>query len=128
MQTLIKHLLKHKTIYIAIIITIIIAILSLIKVGKQPIQFKYLDKVEHTIAYFVLALLWLLALRKFRIKGIVVITVVLYGVLLEVLQSELTTYRTFDYMDMIANTFGVLLAFVAYLFIEKKQFKLLNSL
>jgi glycopeptide antibiotics resistance protein len=61
-------------------------------------------------------------------KFVVVIAVVLYGMLLEVLQSLLTDYRTFDYIDMFANTFGALLAFAAYRQVEKKHFKLLNSL
>ncbi|WP_348710513.1 VanZ family protein [Tenacibaculum sp. 190524A05c] len=128
MLKLIKRLLKGKSLYLAIAVTIIIAILSLIKIGKQPISFTYLDKVEHAIAYFVLGFLWLLTFIKRDVKVIVIITVALYGVLLEVLQSELTNYRTFDYMDMLANTFGALLAFMVFKFIEKKQFKLLNSL
>ncbi len=128
MQKLIKQLLKDNSVYFAIVITIIIAVLSLIRIGKQPISFTYLDKIEHAIAYFVLTFLWLLKFKKQSAKIIVLITVVLYGVLLEVLQFKLTDYRTFDYMDMLANAFGALLAFLVFKFLEKKQFKLLNSL
>ncbi|TCP28110.1 VanZ like protein [Tenacibaculum skagerrakense] len=128
MLKLIKQLLQGRTIYFAIVITITIAILSLIKIGSQPINFTYLDKVEHTIAYFVLCFSWLLSIKKKGTKFEVVTIVVLYGILLEVLQSVLTDYRTFDYVDMLANTFGALLALMAYKYIEKKHFKLLNSL
>ena len=52
----IKNLLKDniKIKAIAILITISIAILSLIKIGPQPIQINNLDKYEHALAYFVL--------------------------------------------------------------------------
>ena len=128
MLKLIKQLLQGRVIYFAIVITITIAILSLIKIGSQPINFTYLDKVEHTIAYFVLCFSWLLSIKKKGMKFAIVTIVVLYGILLEVLQSVLTDYRTFDYVDMLANTFGALLALMAYKYIEKKHFKLLNSL
>ncbi|CAM1341797.1 conserved membrane hypothetical protein [Tenacibaculum amylolyticum] len=129
MLKLIKSLLKDKAIYIAISITIIIAILSLIKVGSQPIYIKYLDKIEHTTAYFVLTFFWLLAFfKKEKIRTIIIVLSISYGILLEVLQGTITTYRTFDYVDMIANTLGVLIAFLVFKIIEKKQFNLLNSL
>ncbi|MFY7670452.1 VanZ family protein [Tenacibaculum sp. MEBiC06402] len=121
-------LLRGKTIFFALFITITIAVLSLVKVGIQSINFTYLDKVEHFIAYFVLCFLWLVSIKKRGTKFAVILAVVLYGILLEVLQSVLTDYRTFDYMDMLANTFGALFAFLAYKHIEKKHFKLLNSL
>jgi VanZ family protein len=109
----IRKLSKDSFRFLAVIITIIIAVLSLIKIGKEPISFSHLDKVEHLIAYFVLSLFWLLSFESRTSKIVVTVLIVLYGILLEVLQSELTTYRTFDYFDMIANSLGVLLAFLA---------------
>lgn len=129
MQKDIKSLLKHKTLIIAVVITIIIAILSLIKVGKQPINFTYLDKIEHALAYFVLTFLWLLAFfRKEKIRTLVVVLCISYGILMEILQSTVTNYRTFDYLDMLANAFGVIMALLVFRFIEKKQSNMLNSL
>lgn len=128
MLKLIIQLLRGKVFFFALVVTIAIAVLSLIKLGNQPINFTYLDKIEHTLAYFVLCFLWLVSIKKKGMKFVVIIAVVLFGILLEVLQSVLTDYRTFDYMDMLANTFGALLAFAAYRQVEKKHFKLLNSL
>ena len=128
MLKLIIQLLRGKIFFFALVVTIAIAVLSLVKLGNQPINFTYLDKIEHTLAYFVLCFLWLVSIKKKGMKFVVIIAVVLYGILLEVLQSVLTDYRTFDYMDMLANIFGTLLAFIAYRYIEKKHFKLLNSL
>ena len=124
----IKQLLQDKFFVVAIIVTIILAILSLMNLRKLPISFTFLDKIEHTLAYLIVSFLWLLALRKKGIKFTVSICVVLYGVLLEMLQLILTDYRLFEFMDIIANTIGVMLGYLAYRFIEKKQFKLLNSL
>ncbi|MCH2033835.1 MAG: VanZ family protein [Tenacibaculum sp.] len=130
MLMLIKKLLQGKIIYLAIITTVAIAILSLMKVEKPDVRFSNfdIDKIGHTIAYFVLGFLWLIALHKKGMKFAVILGVTLYGILMEVLQSVLTDYRTFELMDMLANTMGVFLALIAFLLIEKKQFKLLNSL
>ena len=124
MQKLIKSLLKDKSIYLAIIITIVIAILSLIRIGKQPvvISFKYLDKLEHAIAYLTLAFLWLFTFKNNKkVRYVVLILCVLFGVLMEFLQSSLTNYRTFDYADMIANALGVLIAFFLFILIKKNE-------
>ncbi len=128
MLMLIKKLLQGKSIYAAIFITIGIAVLSLIKINAPVMSVSYSDKVFHTLAYFVLGFLWLLALRKKGTKFAVIISVIAFGILLEILQSLLTDYRTFEYLDMLANSLGVVLAFLTFIFIEKKQFKLLNSL
>lgn len=126
MQKTIKTLLKASILYIAIIITIIIAYLSLIKVGKQPISIKYLDKIEHSIAYFTLTLSWLFALKNKVKITLIIIGCVLYGTLIEVLQGTITSYRTADFYDIIANSVGILIAlFVFKAFFEKN--KLFNT-
>ncbi|MDY0781296.1 VanZ family protein [Tenacibaculum sp. IB213877] len=122
MLKLIKNLLKHNSLLIAIAVTIAIAILSLIKIGKMPVHFTYIDKVEHTIAYFVLTFFWLLAQGKTsaaRIK--VVLICIVYGIIIEVLQKELTTYRSFDYADMLANSAGTIIALLIFSFFLKKR-------
>lgn len=107
----IKNLFKDKGIYIAIVITVVIALLSLLKLGNQPISFNHLDKIQHAIAYFTLTLFWLLAVGKSQKKRLVIcVLCILYGIIIEVLQRQLTTYRFFDYADMLANGIGALLA------------------
>ncbi|CAM1356437.1 VanZ family protein [Tenacibaculum halocynthiae] len=122
---LIKNLFKDKKnrIIIAIFITISIAILSLIKLGKQPISISNIDKIEHSIAYFFLTFSWLLALVKTKYQiYIVSICCLIYGIIIEALQATITIYRTGDYYDVIANSVGVLLAFILFsVFFYKKD-------
>ncbi|WP_369048018.1 VanZ family protein [Tenacibaculum sp. UWU-22] len=121
-----KNLLTNKNFYIALFITLLILFLSLIRIGKLPINFSNIDKVEHTIAYSVLTLTWLIALKKQLSRKktvfIVAFACIIYGIIIEILQGVLTSYRTFDYFDMIANSAGVLIALTIFLiFFNKKQ-------
>ncbi|CAA0147327.1 VanZ family protein [Tenacibaculum maritimum] len=122
MQQHTQRLLKLSALrVIAIAIAILIAILSLIKIGKQPIKISYLDKIEHGIAYFTLAFFWLLAFVEKNKKYWIVVGCLLYGIIIEVLQGTITTYRTPDYLDIIANFAGILLALLLFnSFFEKK--------
>lgn len=120
----IKNLLKDNILIIAIIITIAIAFLSLVKINfRQPINISFLDKVEHAIAYFVLAFSWLIALGKSKKNVfIIIVSCLLYGIVIEVLQAEITSYRTAEYLDALANTIGVVLALLIFqYFFRKKQ-------
>ncbi|MCT4700034.1 MULTISPECIES: VanZ family protein [Tenacibaculum] len=117
----IKNLLKRNLKGIAILITISIAILSLVKIGKQPIQLNNLDKYEHVFAYFVLNLIWLLALKKTKINEfLIVFCCFFYGIIIEALQVTITSYRSGDVLDIVANTTGILIAYIIYfLFLRK---------
>ncbi|WP_440068761.1 VanZ family protein [Tenacibaculum discolor] len=119
----IKNLLKDKLIIIiAILITISIAIISLIKLGKAPIHINHIDKLEHTFAYFVLSLVWLVALRTTKInKYIIVFCCFFYGIIIEVLQATTTSYRSGEILDIMANTTGILIAFIVYNSFFKKN-------
>lgn len=118
MQKHIKNLYKGSLFFIAIIITITITILSLIKIEKQPISFSHLDKVEHCIAYFFLSLSWMLAIKevshKPKIKYVIVTLCIIFGILIEVLQVILTNYREASFLDILANSIGVLLAMLIF--------------
>ena len=118
----IKNLLKDNLNIIAILLTISIAILSLIKIEKQPIQVNGLDKIQHALAYFVLTLLWLLALKKAKIKVIlVIISCFLYGIVIEALQVTTTSYRSGEVLDVVANSTGILIAYILYISFFKKN-------
>lgn len=77
------------------------------------------DKMMHTGAYFVLASCWFFYLLvskpdDYRFKrGFFQISIaaVIFGMLIEVLQGALTSYRQPDWADIAANSIGVLLAF-----------------
>ena len=72
------------------------------------------DKIFHFLAYSALAFLWFIALFfKFRLsitKAIIYsgLSSVVFGIVLEALQGSVTTYRSSDVYDAIANTLGVL--------------------
>jgi VanZ family protein len=101
---------------IAIIATLIIAILSLTAIPKinLGLDIKSGDKFLHILAYFTLSTVWFFALQK-KMSNLysriaLILSLVIYGIILEVLQGGLTNYRTGDFYDAIANTVGVLLA------------------
>lgn len=79
------------------------------------------DKIYHLFAYFSLAISWLFSfLKKQNSKFIIALGCIIYGIIIEVLQNTLTTYRTGDYLDVLANTLGVVLGLVVFNLIFKK--------
>lgn len=115
---------KDKILFIAIGIALFIGYLSLKKIDYVPIQLSHSDKIFHAIAYFLLGLTWLLSfpksLQKKKVKYAVVISCVFYGIVIEVLQATLTTYRTASLLDIVANTVGVLVAMTLFNWVYKK--------
>jgi VanZ family protein len=116
----IKKLLERNALILAIVATVFLAILSLSAVPKLNLGLgiKAGDKYLHFIAYFGLSLMWYFALKD-RInqkifKIFVPLALIFYGIILEGLQSGLTTYRTGDIYDAIANTAGVIAALILF--------------
>ncbi|MBE16099.1 MAG: hypothetical protein CL867_07595 [Cytophagaceae bacterium] len=121
----------------AVVYTLGIAVGSLIPpVGLLNQPFRFMDKLLHLGAYFGLTLLWIAcwvywqwrffdATVKKRLKRIMLITAILascYGIIIEVLQGTMTSYRTLDHWDVLANTTGVTLAILlCSLFINKLE-------
>lgn len=102
----------------AIVYTGIITYLSLVNLSDTSVAgWGVNDKILHAGAYFGMALVWLgfyvlnYQATAFLRKIIVVcLLVVVFGIIIEVLQNELTSYRELDLLDMLANTTGVILA------------------
>ena len=118
----IKNLLKGSIFIIALIISITIVFLSLLQLPSSKINIINIDKAYHSIAYFALGITWLFAYyKKPEKKYFIVICCIIFGIIIEVLQNSLTSYRTGDYVDAIANSCGVLLALLIFnLFVKKK--------
>jgi VanZ family protein len=120
MLTDIKKLLERNALIIAVAVTVAIAVLSLSAVPKLNLELgiKSGDKYLHFIAYFVLSSLWYFALKdkisEKVFKIFVPLGLILYGIILEGLQSGLTTYRTGDMYDALANTAGVIAALILF--------------
>tara|TARA_B110001450_G_scaffold184124_1_gene172177 strand:+ start:410 stop:778 length:369 start_codon:yes stop_codon:yes gene_type:complete len=105
----------------AFIITISISCLSLIKTPKIDVGFSNIDKIYHLFAYFTLSLFWLFSFyKKSSLKYFIVLACLIYGILIEVIQHTLTTYRTGDYKDAIANTLGSIFGLIVFNQIKKK--------
>jgi len=122
MQKRIKNLLKANLFIISIFVTLLIAYLSFIKLPHIGVQVPNSDKWGHSFAYFILSSSWLLTCHKYqKKKHLVVVSCILYGIIIEVLQHTLTGYRTGDSIDVFANTAGVLLGLVLFNQIIKKN-------
>ena len=125
----IKRLLKENSFIVAVLVTAIILSLSLIKMPNTPtkINFVNIDKLYHTIAYFTLTFSWLIVFyKKPNKKYLIVICCILFGIVIEILQSKITVHRTGDYLDILANSSGVILALLIFNLIFKKN-RLINN-
>ena len=74
------------------------------------------DKIFHALSYVVLTVLWYFTFYynfKFN-KGkaliYAVVVSIIFGIVIEVLQGTVTTYRSSDINDIFANSFGAILA------------------
>ncbi|WP_438972271.1 VanZ family protein [Polaribacter sp.] len=118
----IKVLLLDKFIYFAIIITTAIICLSLLKLPNTNNSYSNIDKIYHLVAYFFLAISWLISFYKQeKSKLFVVFACIFFGIIIEYIQSNFTSYRTGDMLDIIANTIGVILALLSFNLIFKKK-------
>lgn len=126
MMLVIKRLLERSSIYLAILCTLGIAFLSLVKIPSDTIDISTSDKFLHGLAYFFLAIFWLIGLSKTKHNHVriwsILISCLIYGIVIEVLQGAITTYRTASYLDILANSVGIAVAFIVFLVLLKKKF------
>lgn len=121
--------------FVAVIYTVLLLVSSLVSLGKISVgSFSPTDKLMHLTAYFGLVVFWKVyymlknkpkisfKINLFKIAGVALG----FGMLIEVLQGALTSYREPDWYDILANTGGVLLAVIIFLIFEK-SLKRLNS-
>lgn len=96
--------------YFGIAFLISILPLFLISVPKTGVNIPNIDKVIHMAFHFIVASWFLLARER------VVTTAVIaggYGIIVEVLQS-FTPYRSFEWLDVMANLVGLVVATFGY--------------
>ena len=71
-----------------------------------------------------LTLSWLLVIKKaatnVRLRFVIALGCLFYGMVIEVLQETLTTYRTASLLDMLANFVGIGMALLLFKFVYKK--------
>lgn len=108
--------LKKWALALMVIYVIGLTVGSLMHLGGIPsLGFTFDDKIYHFFAYFVFTILVYNYFKVIQIKWVILLSAVAvfcYGIILEVLQSVLTSYRMFDVYDAFANALGVICACV----------------
>lgn len=121
MLKVIKRLSERKAVFfgIAIGLTLLVIYLSLGEGVSIKSSFTYTDKIMHFAAYFSLLVSWFFACFGLQ-KGnpyevlFIALGLVFLGILMEYLQYKLTTYRTLDFYDILANTLGIVFGVIVY--------------
>ena len=118
MLKLIKRLLEHNAYSIAIGLTVLVIYLSLGETSDIMEVIQVSDKSLHSFAYFGLSLSWIFAVKsshsRFKHKVIIAFLVLFLSVLLEFLQGTVTDYRMSDYLDIVANIIGIVIATILF--------------
>ncbi len=87
-------------------LVMLVVYLSLAPNPPAPLTFENSDKVEHAFAYAILSFWFCHIYLSARSRAVVIVGLVGLGVGLEYVQGW-TGYRTFDVMDMLADSVGV---------------------
>lgn len=113
-----KRLLAAKPIlFLAILYSCFISVLFLLPGQDLPkISLTGLDKIVHSLIYFMLVNLWLCYFyikMDFQISNklvlILLLSALFYGIIVEILQGTVTGTRSADILDVAANLIGSLL-------------------
>lgn len=99
--------------------------------GLPSVSIPHADKYVHFVEYFVFFVVWFMYLYTTYKKSFLLtsffafLTVVFFGIIIEVLQGTLTDHRTFDWGDVLFNSLGALTSFVLLfvLALSLKRFK-----
>lgn len=109
--------LKRYALLITIFYTILLIVASFISLDDlTEIKIEKGDKVFHFLVYFILVIIWYISLvekliwSKNKLIIVIAISSIIFGIIIELLQGSLTSYRATDNMDVLANALGVLLA------------------
>ncbi len=123
-------MLKTYALLIAVLYSIALTTVSLIQIkGIPDVGISFGDKIFHFLAYSVLIYAWFNTLFfKFKFKKTSAILYaaifsIVFGIIIEVLQGSVTSYRSSDLYDAIANTLGVLLTALVLLINSKTHIK-----
>jgi len=126
----IKRLLGHKILFVLVVLsTGMITWVSLAKISNPiDLDIKGSDKIAHAIVYFMFTNVWFFFFffsdrnRMNFIQSITRASIVcfVYGALMETLQYFLTSYRSFEWNDMLANTSGIIFAALLLKVFENK--------
>ena len=109
-----------KSNYSGILFTLVVAFLCLYPFeSEKESTIPHFDKVIHVTLFLILSYFWMRGLnaqnqyKKVQAKAVLitVISVIAYGVLIEVLQGMMHLGRSFDAFDIAADAVGVMFGF-----------------
>lgn len=107
-MTLVRHLIHHSRLWQGLLALTVLAILYLATAGSpRELPSTGLDKINHLLAFAVLAVQWRLAFPRMHRIG-VILGLLSYGVLIELIQLPLP-HRSAEGADIIADALGVAL-------------------
>ena len=94
----------------------ILLLLSLIKIGPviPKLGSDFDDKLYHATAYIIMGFVWGVYLLYQSKRNYILLSFLigaLFGIIIE-LQLTLTSYRSFDFFDIIANILGLCLGLI----------------
>lgn len=78
------------------------------------------DKFVHIFLYTIFSLLLLVENKKSNRINIRLLFALFYGILMEFFQHFLTTHRSMEFYDILANFSGILIGFLLYVKLLKK--------
>ena len=101
---------RHLMPYIFWTLVAIVSMFMLIELAPKKDSIKYLDKIQHSIVFLILSIAGCLAFKK-KI-WMITIGLTIFGAIIELLQATLTTTRTGDVKDWLADVAGILIGLV----------------
>jgi VanZ family protein len=117
--------LKKWALPILVVYALTLAVFSLIRLSDIPgLGFSFDDKIYHFVAYFIFTGIAYNFFRQTKLIQSLLIasaSVTVYGIIIEVLQLAMTTYRTLDVYDIIANTLGALVSAFVLQFLNNSK-------
>ena len=103
--------------------TLVITTLSLVQLDDIPkLNTGFDDKIAHFLCYAILCLMWFLSFYSFKTKRSLFAasaSSILFGLIIEIIQSQATVYRTAEVLDFLANTMGAL-AMTILIYLKKE--------
>jgi VanZ family protein len=121
---IIKHLSERKFLFLAITWTVFVTVASLVSFNSVPkVKVIGSDKVVHFLFYLVFVIFWSLAKKqsyfKINYSLLIVIIAIVFGIIIEFLQGVLTKTRQADFYDVLANSLGAIVGFIALYWVKK---------
>jgi len=121
---IIKHLSERKFLFLAITWTVFVTVASLVSFNSVPkVKVIGSDKVVHFLFYLVFVVLWSLTKKqtyfKINYSLLIVFVAIVFGIIIEILQGVLTKTRQADFYDVLANSLGAIVGFIALYWVKK---------